>query len=354
MNTMNNGIRLGLWILASPRCGVPAPPALQFPHSPTLALPRSPALPLHPFASVRPGVSPWIALLCACLLAAGPACRRQSAPEPGPGRTVVDQLLRPVYLPHRPIRIVSMAPSVTEMLYALGAWDRVVGVTLYDVYPADVATRTRIGDMLRPNLEMVLSLKPDLVVATFNGNYRENVERFQTFGIPVFILSASRLEEIFRSLELLGEAVDERAAGAAVVADMRRRIDDLQQRLARESRKTALYLTWIDPVMVPGRDSFETEALALAGVDSLTRDLLAERYSRFSLEQVIRLKPEYILTVEHNAQGVRTVLASPQWAMLPAIRKRQVYVVSDLIQHPSQRIVDGIEEVARRLHPEAF
>ncbi|MBI2820952.1 MAG: ABC transporter substrate-binding protein [Acidobacteria bacterium] len=293
-------------------------------------------------------------LLLACLLASGlSACQppgRQGKPS---GRVVWDQLSRRVVVPTYPKRIVSMAPSVTEILFALGVWDRVVGITLYDAYPADSGSRTRIGDMLRPNLEVVLSLKPDLVVATVNGNYRESVERLESFGIPVFILGAARMEEIFRSVELLGDAVGERPRAGAVVEEMRRRISLLQARLAGQPRKAVLYLTWVDPVMVPGRDAFETDALALAKLDSLTRDLF-EQYSRFSMEQVIRLKPDTILTVDHNAAEIRKILSSPQWAMLPAVKKARVYLVSDLIQHPSQRVVEGVEEVARKLHPEAF
>jgi iron complex transport system substrate-binding protein len=246
-----------------------------------------------------------------------------------------------------------MAPSVTEMLFALGAWERVVGVTLYDKYPADAASRAKIGDILRPNLEVLLSLKPDLVVATVNGNYRENIERLESFGIPVFMVGAGKIEEIYKSLQLLGEALDAGPQAREIVSQMRERILRLQERLAAQPRRRALYLTWIDPTIVPGRDAFETEALSLSGVDSMTRDL-SQRYARFSFEQIVALKPEYLLTVDHNAEGVHSVQTSRRWSSIPAVRKKQVYVVSDLIQHPSQRIVEGIEEVARKLHPEAF
>ena len=282
------------------------------------------------------------------------ACRRYENTRPVSGRVVVDQLSRSVTVPQRPSRIVSMATSVTEMLYGLGVWERVVGVTQYDAYPADVGTRARIGDMLRPNLEVVLNLKPDLVVATVNGNYRDSIERLESFGIPVVVVSAGRIAEIYQGFRLLGDALGDRSRAEAAVEQMRQRIDSISRRVARRPRREVLYLTWVSPVLGPGRDAFETEALALAGVDSLTRNLSQQRYPRFSLEQVIHLKPEFILTVEHNAEGIQGVMSSPQWAKVPAVRKKQVHVISDLIQHPSQRIAEGIEEVARKLHPDAF
>ncbi|MBI4457192.1 MAG: ABC transporter substrate-binding protein [Acidobacteria bacterium] len=282
------------------------------------------------------------------------ACHEQRAKSTAQGRTVMDQLSRPITISPYPRRIVSMAPSVTEMLYALGVWDRVVGVTLYDTYPPDCDSRTRIGDMLRPNLEVILSLKPDLVVATVNGNYRGNVEKLQSLGIPVFVVSASHIEEILQSFRLLGDALNERSRADQVIHQMRRGIEQLRTRLAAQPFIRVLYLNWIDPIIVPGGDAFENEALALAKVDSLTRDLFKERYMRYSPEQIIRLSPEYILTVQHNAEGLQNILESRRWTAIPAVRKRRVYIVSDLIQHPSQRILEGIEEVARKLHPEAF
>ena len=300
--------------------------------------------------------------LCALILLPGGGCGpsenraggRESAEHHPAARRVTDQLSREVAIGPRPARIVSMAPSLTEMLYAMGVWDRVIGVTQYDEFPEDVGTRTRIGDMLHPNLEIILGLKPDLVVATVNGNYRDNIERLQSFGIPVFVLSAGRIDEVYEGFRYLGRALNDEAEAERQIHGMQARIDDVRRRLAGRAPARVLYLTWVDPVLVPGRDAFETEALALAGAESLTRDLSAQRYPRFSLEQVLRLAPDVVLTVRHNADGIRNVLSSPRWASVPAVQKKQVYVVSDLIQHPSQRLADGIEEVARVLHPAAF
>jgi iron complex transport system substrate-binding protein len=275
-------------------------------------------------------------------------------PKSGAQRLVTDQLSRKVTMGARPTRIVSMAPSITEMLFALGAWPRVVGVTQFDEFPEDVGTRASIGDMLNPNLEVILGLKPDLVVATVNGNYQSSIDRLQSFGIPVFILGAGRVDEIYQSFRHLGDAIGESAEAERQIDRMRGRIEGLTRRLSGRPPVPVLYLTWVDPILVPGRDAFETEALRLAGAESLTRTLTTLRYPRFSLEQVLRLAPGHILTVKHNARGIEALLGSPRWASVPAVQKKQVYLVSDLIQHPSQRIAEGIEEVARKLHPDAF
>jgi len=264
-----------------------------------------------------------------------------------------DEIGRYVRLPKHPLRIVSLAPSVTEVLYLLGAQDRLVGVTTHCDWPEDAKTKPKIGNLLNPNYEVILAAKPDLVIATTAGNDRAAVLKLAGLGLPVFVTAPRSVEKIFETVLDAGRITDRAREAEQLVSNMRERLDEVRRRLAGLPPTRAFFMTWFDPLLAPGKNTFENDVLRQAGVESITADI-EEFYPRYSLEQILARDPEAILTVEHNTRSVADLKRIAGWNRLSAVRKGRVYVLSEVIQHPSPRFVDGVEELARKLHPERF
>jgi iron complex transport system substrate-binding protein len=270
--------------------------------------------------------------------------------------TVVDQTGHAVTLPAAPRRIVSLVPGVTEILFAIGAQDAVVGVTDFCDYPPDARRKARVGDMLAPNLETLVSLKPDLVVATRSGNREETFDQLKRLGLPVYLVDEPpSIAGVLRLVGGLGQLTGHRAAAAAIAAGLERRIAAVRERVAGRPHPRVLYVLWPEPLIVPGRGSLVSELIVSAGGESVTADQ-AQGYPRMSLEAAVGRAPEVIILARHGA-GTGPA-AREQWQRLenlPAIRSGRLYAADgDLLHRYGPRVVDGLELLARLIHPEAF
>ena len=270
--------------------------------------------------------------------------------------TVVDQTGHAVTLPAAPRRIVSLVPGVTEILFAIGAQDAVVGVTDFCDYPPEARRKARVGDMLAPNLETLVSLKPDLVVATRSGNREETFDQLKRLGLPVYLVDEPpSIAGVLRLVGGLGQLTGRRDAAAAVAAGLERRIASVRERVAGRPHPRVLYVLWPEPLIVPGRGSLVSELIASAGGESVTADQ-AQGYPRMSLEAAVGRAPEVIILARHGA-GTGPA-AREQWQRLeslPAIRSGRLYAADgDLLHRYGPRVVDGLELLARLIHPEAF
>ncbi|MBI1745395.1 MAG: cobalamin-binding protein [Acidobacteria bacterium] len=301
------------------------------------------------------GAGLFLRFLMLSLLWSGVACGtsgagRQTRPPADGKRRLIDQVERVLFVAPNPSRIISLAPSVTEILFALGVEDRVVGVTNFCHFPDGVKPKTRIGDLQNPNLEVIVSLRPDLVIATTSGNVKESIDKMAELNLAVYTLNASTLEEILRSIRDVGDITGTQQKAAAVVGDLRRRLLAVRQRGQGRPTPRVLYLIWHDPIVAPGGDSFITDGLRWAGGDSITADTKA-RSPRYSAEEIIAKQPEYIFVPKgENPVTLSYFLESPGWATLPAVIERRIYFISPAIQQPSPKLIDGIEEVAGILH----
>jgi iron complex transport system substrate-binding protein len=270
--------------------------------------------------------------------------------------TIVDQTGHPVTLPAAPRRIVSLVPGVTEILFAIGAQDSLVGVTDFCDYPPEARRKTHVGDMLAPNLETLVSLKSDLVVATRSGNREETFDQLKRLGLPVYLVDEPpSLTEVLRLVGGLGELTGRRAAAATVTAGLERRVAAVRGRVAGRPRPRVLYVLWPEPLIVPGRGALVSELIAAAGGESVTADQ-GQGYPRMSLEAAVGRSPEVIILARHGA-GTGPA-AREQWQRLeslPAIRSGRLYAADgDLLHRYGPRVVDGLELLARLIHPEAY
>lgn len=286
-----------------------------------------------------------LAAVVVVLAAAGPAA----------AVTLVDMLGREVTLPAPPRRIVSLVPSATELIYALGGEDRLVGRTDYCDYPPAARTKPSVGGMINPSLETIVTLRPDLVIATTSGNREETFTRLTQIGVPVYAIHAQRIAEVLDVTARIGELTGRQAAVGPLAERFERRLRAVADAVRPYRRPRVLYVMWPDPLLVPARDAIVTELIALAGGDSITA---AERgdYPRFSIEAAVARAPEVILLARH---GTGTgPMARDKWdrlTSLPAVKAGRIHAVDgNLLHRYGPRLLDGVEGLARTIHPEAY
>lgn len=309
----------------------------------------------HLFAGLRVGCLMIVPLaLCG---AAAPQARPRENPTGSASRIEVkDEMGRVVRMPQPVRRIVSLAPSVTETLFALGLGDRVVGDTDFCDYPPEAKRKKHIGGTVNPNIEAVAALHPDLVVATREINRLDSVQSLERLGIPVYVTDPQSVEQVLASTERLGELLGAGDAARSLTANLRQRLSEVEQRLAGLPPKKVLVVVWLDPLISVGRNTFLDDALRRAGARSVIES--PQSWPTIDLEQVVRLQPEYLIISNDNPRQVQRELAEfedrPGWRRLEAVRNRRFIVISEALSHPSPRLVDGIEQLARALYPASF
>jgi iron complex transport system substrate-binding protein len=279
-----------------------------------------------------------------------------AAPVPPAMHDVIDGYGRSVHLPVNPSRVISLAPSLTETVYALGVEDRLVGDTDYCDYPPDAQKKPKVGGVINPNLERIAALHPDLVLLTKEGNLLETVRALDTLGIPTYATDAHTIDQIISSTQKLADVLNVTEDGKALTADLQQRLNALQTKLGGVPPKRVLFVVWPEPLMSVGKNTFVADALRRAGAVSIVDS--NQDWPQVSLEEVARLQPEdLIFAPSHSgASGneIDAVANRPGWEILDAVRNRRFAVASDAIIRPAPRIVSVIEDLARQLHPELF
>jgi iron complex transport system substrate-binding protein len=289
-----------------------------------------------------------LAALALTLLAAGPAS----------ALTLRDMLGREVTLAGPPARIVSLVPSVTEIVFSLGAQDRLVGRTDFCDYPTAVRGKPSVGGMVNPSLETLVALKPDLVVATNEGNREETVRQLERLRIPIYLVHANRVAETVDLIERVGALTGRQADVPRLTGEMLGRIEKVRRAVAPFPRPRVLYVLWPDPLIVPGRASMLTELIDIAGGASITA-ADGDAYPRFSLEAAVARAPEVIILADHSTGSSTAGRSAPEkWQQLvsvPAIRAGRLHSADLSILHRyGPRVPEGLEMLARMIHPEAF
>ncbi len=271
-------------------------------------------------------------------------------------REVTDETGRSVRIPQPVRRIVSLAPSVTETLFALGLGDRIVGDTDFCDYPPEAKLKRRIGGPVDPNIEVIAALHPDLVVGARSINRLASVHSLEQLGIPVYGTDPRSVDEVLLSTERLGELLGAGDAGRSLLANLRARLSQIDRRLTGLPPQTVMMVVWLDPLISVGRNTFLEDALRRAGARSIIDT--QQSWPNINLEEVIRLQPKYLIFSSDDPQQVQRQLAElqdrPAWRQLDAVRNRRFIVVSEAISHPSPRLVDGIEQLAAALYPSRF
>jgi len=297
----------------------------------------------------------------ALLLSALPVRAQSLTPAPASTppsatREVVDEFGRTVRVPQLPTRIVSLAPSLTETLYALGVQDRLVGDTDFCDYPPDAQKKTKVGGAINPNLEEIAALHPDLVLVTKQINRLDTVRALDTLGIPAYATDAHNVDEILSTTQKLADLLGVPEAGKSLTADLQARLAALHAKLEALPPSRVLFIVWTRPLISVGKNTFIADALRKADAASIVDS--TQDWPQMNLEEVVRLQPDYLVFAASHAESAsrdfETLSNLPGWQVLDAVRNRHFAVISDAVNRPAPRIVSAIEDLARQLHPAAF
>ena len=260
----------------------------------------------------------------------------------------LDDAGAPLPPPARRSRIVSLIPATTEILFALGAGDRVVGRTRWDGWPPEVVNVRDLGDGIRPSIETVLTARPDLVILYASGDNRDAAQSLRAAGVPVISLRIDSIAEFERAALLLGDAVGEPHRAQVVVDSVRKTLDSVRRATSGRTRPTVFMLAWDTPLMTIGSGSFLSELVEIAGGRNVFGDLDGPS-PQVSFEEVLRRDPQYILGRPETAGNLR---AKPRWLSLPAVRDGRVLVMDTvLVGRPGVRLGEAAVSIARLLHP---
>jgi iron complex transport system substrate-binding protein len=259
-----------------------------------------------------------------------------------------------------PEKIISLAPSNTEILYALGLEERLVGVTEYCDYPEAAKEKPKIGGFSTVDIERVVEIQPDLILAA-NIHEAEVTPQLERLGLTVLAIDSKTVEEVLESIKLVGRATGKEEAAAQLTAEMEKRIKAVTDKTAllpETQRPRVFYILWHDPLMTAGRETRIHELIEKAGGINIARDLAGE-YPKPSLEAVIMANPQVIIAGSGHGTGqdvpVQFALTEPRLTEVEARQKGRIYEIdSDLTSRPGPRIVDGLEKLAEFIHPELF
>ena len=250
-----------------------------------------------------------------------------------------------------PGRIVSLAPSMTEVLYALGLGDNIVGVTTFCDHPEEAKKKPKIGGMSNPSLEAIVSSRPDLVVMTTDGNPREVEERLRSLKIRTYVFKARMLHELPGGIRELGAAVDARARADALARDVETGLARSGAQGAGKPKKKVLFIVWPEPLIVAGPGTAIHDAITLLGMEnSAARAKTA--YPRYSIEEIIREAPEVLYIGKGSGMDMIAVSQGilKKLAAVPAVRNGEVCYVGDGLYRLGPRVIKGIEELAECVH----
>jgi iron complex transport system substrate-binding protein len=297
-----------------------------------------------------------LAFLSIAIMASAPVRARGQASSAPAVREVTDETGRLVRLPAQVRRIVSLAPSLTETVYALGLEDKLVGDTDYCDYPPDAAKKHKVGGAINPNMEEIAALKPDVVLVVKSLNRLETVRALEQLGIPVYSADPHTVIGVIESMKKLSEVLGAEPAGAELEKKLRDRLAAMQTKLKDSPSKRVFFVVWTEPLQSIGRKTFIADLLTYSGATSVVDS--QQDWPKYSMEEAVLLQPEYLVFASSHSENVKNdveaLATKPGWSAMEAIQKRKIAVVSDAINRPGPRIVDAVEELARQIHPEVF
>jgi iron complex transport system substrate-binding protein len=275
--------------------------------------------------------------------------------SPAFGAGVQDALGRVVSLESPPHRLIPLAPNLTEILYALGLGDRVVGVTNHCNYPPDVSLKPRVGSYISLNIERIISLSPDLVIGTVDGNERYVLDLLEQARIKVFFVNPRTVNQVMEAILMIGQVCGAGERAGELSGQLRQRVDRVLGLIGSRKRPLVFLQINVQPIMSINGNTVHHDVIRLAGGINMTADE-SINYPRISLEEVIRRKPD-VIVISSMERGGRFEKARQewfQWKSIPAVQDKRVHLVdSDLIDRPSPRLIVGLEIMAKLIHPEA-
>lgn len=274
----------------------------------------------------------------------------------GLAREVTDPLGRVLTVPDSPLRVVALAPSVTEIVYALGQERRLAGVTEYSDFPPAAKALYSVGSYVKLDIERIVALNPDLCIAIKDGNPKDVVERLMALRIPVYVVDPRSLESVLSAITQIGLLLEAQDRAQALAGALQARISKVSDIVARAKQHPRVFIQiGLTPIVSVGTHTFIHELIERAGGINLASG--EAPYPRFSREQVLALAPDVIIitSMERSSNFEQARADWLKWPGLPAARNQRIFIAdANLFNRPSPRLVEGLEHLARLIHPDLF
>jgi len=285
-------------------------------------------------------------ILFASALLFSAACRKEAAvshPE-------ADDFGDPIVVKSVPQRVVSLNPATTDLIFALGAGNRLVGRTHWDVYPAEAIKVPDLGSGIRPNVEAVLGARPDLIILYASNDNRAAATAFRTAGVNTLSLKIDHIDDFHRAAKTIAKLLGDSARGVAVSDSVKKTLDRVKAENAGLPKPTVFWHIWDAPLITIGRGSYMNELVEIAGGQNVYGDM-AETSPTVSIEDVIKRNPQFIIT---GPEGAREVSGDPRWSQLAAVKAHRILVADTaIVGRPSVRLGEAAVLLAKLFHPEA-
>lgn len=273
--------------------------------------------------------------------------------------TITDDLGVTVTIDKYPERIVSLSPANTEILFALGLGDRIVGVTEYCTYPEAALSKDKIGGFSTINTEKIAVLNPDLLVAA-DGNSEETIAHLRELGYTIITVNADTIDTTLADIRLIGKAAGVESAAEELVSSMKADLAEIAEKTKGAEKPTILHCMWTDPLWVSGSGTFQDEMISAAG--GVNAAAAEGGWVALTMEKFLTMNPDIIVVDSGDGMGVGTddalknfFLKDSRMQSLSAVQNERVYVVNaDIIDRGGPRIVEGVEALAEIAHPDIF
>ena len=273
--------------------------------------------------------------------------------------TITDDLGVTVTIDKYPERIVSLSPANTEILFALGLGDRIVGVTEYCTYPEAALSKDKIGGFSTINTEKIAVLNPDLLVAA-DGNSEETIAHLRELGYTIITVNADTIDTTLADIRLIGKAAGVDSAAEELVSSMQADLAEIAEKTKGAEKPTILHCMWTDPLWVSGSGTFQDEMISAAG--GVNAAAAEGGWVALTMEKFLTMNPDIIVVDSGDGMGVGTddalknfFLKDSRMQSLSAVQNERVYVVNaDIIDRGGPRIVEGVEALAEIAHPDIF
>lgn len=266
--------------------------------------------------------------------------------------TFTDGIGRKIELTKKPERIVSLAPNITEILFALQLGNKVVGVTDFCDYPVEAGDKPKVGWLISPNLEKIISLQPDIVFATTEGNKPEIVDELERMNIKTYVLNPHNINSVLSDITAIGTVTGQGIVAREIVTSLSRRIDSIKKKALEGRPKRVIYLVSTDPVISAGPGSFIHDLILTAGGANVLSDSPI-RYPRIDMEEIILKDPEVIIVPTDLIEQLQEW--KKRWGGISAFKNGMVYPINpDIVSRPGPRIIEGLELISEyiRKNPE--
>ncbi len=288
----------------------------------------------------------WILLITALFLL--------HIPAQGQEGLFTDEMGRKVKIPDSPKRIVSLAPNLTEILFALGLRDEIVGVTDFCDYPETALTKPRVGGFVNPSIEKIVSLKPDLIFAIRDGNRMDTIHRLNELGFSVYVVDPIGFDGVIKTIGNMGEVVRRHEKATEMIRRIMKKKEMVVKLTQSLPKPRVFFQVGSSPIVTVGRGTLGDDLIRLAGGRSISENDSGS-YPLYSVEAILSKAPEVIIlsSMDSRRDYLNLIKMWQSWREIPAVKKNALYVIdSNLVDRPTPRVVEGLDAMARIIHPE--